>query len=731
MHIQEENKHAITDDQGNFSVENLCAGEYHLQLSHIGCETKKVHLFIAGDTLLKISLPHTASLLGTVVVKGQSQDNKDQPKLSIDRKTLEDNTNKNLATLLENEAGVSSIKNGSGISKPVVQGLYGNRLTVLNNGIIQSGQQWGNDHSPEIDPYTADKITVLKGASAIEYGGGNLGSVVLVEPKSISKEPHLHGQVNYAFESNGNGHVLNTRFEQFTPFIGYRFTATLKKYGDRKTPTYFLNNTGSEEINFSLQLEKKLNDKLYSEFYLSSFNTRLGILRGSHIGNLTDLQSALNQDIPFYTEENFSYQIDAPRQEVLHQLAKAKIKYYINEAQKLEFVLAGQINDRKEFDIRRGDRSDIPALSLLQFTLNTDLKYTQNFKNDWILNFGNQNIFTDNTNNPETGILPLIPDYQTWNWGIYSTLSKARNKTDFNLGFRYDYVQQLALTISNTLPREIIRFTNNYLNLSGLFTVKHNFDNYQSIAYNLGVASRNPGINELYSAGLHQGVSGIEEGDVNLKSERAIKNTFEYKWFPNTNFTLSALAYHQRFDNYIFLNPTDEIRLTIRGAFPVFRYEQTDASIYGLDLSSQFTIGNSLLGKLKYSYLKGDDLSNNQPLIFMPPNSAFGSMTYQPKSDIELSSNLRLEETAFEVNYRFVFQQEHILADQDFVAPPDEYALLGLKLSTNMITPKHKIRYFIKADNLLNETYRDYLNRQRYFADDIGLSVTTGLSFKF
>ena len=731
VHIQEENRHAITDEQGIFSVDGLCAGEYHLQLSHIGCATKKVHLSITQDTLLKLSLPHTASLLGTVVVKGQNPNNKDQPKLSIDRQTLEDNTNKSLATLLENEAGVSTIKNGSGISKPVVHGLYGNRLTVLNNGIIQSGQQWGNDHSPEIDPYSADKISVVKGASAIEYGGGNLGSVVLVEPNRVSQEPHLHGQVNYAFESNGNGHVLNTRLEQYTPLLGYRFSATVKKYGDRKTPNHFLTNSGSEEINFALQLEKKFGDKLFSEFYLSSFNTRLGILRGSHIGNLTDLQTALTRAEPFFTEDNFSYQINAPRQEVLHQLAKAKIKYYLNDNQKIEFVLAGQINDRKEFDIRRGERSDIPALSLLQYTLNTDLKYTQTFDNDWTLNFGNQNILSDNTNNPETGIFPLIPDYRTWNWGLYSTLSKSKNNTDFNFGFRYDYVQQLALTFSNTIPREVIRYNNFFLNYSGLFSVKHNFENYQSLAYNLGIASRNPAINELYSMGLHQGVSGIEEGDINLNSETAIKNTLEYKWFPNTKFTLNALVYHQRFDDYIFLHPTDEVRLTIRGAFPVFKYEQTDASIYGLDISSQFTIGNSILGMVKYSYLKGDDISNNEPLIFMPPNSAYASMTYQPKGDLEINSNFRLEESAFEVNYRIVAEQEHILLEQDFAPPPDGYSLLGLKLSTNMITPKHKIRFFIKADNLLNETYRDYLNRLRYFADDLGLSVTTGVNFKF
>ena len=78
-----------------------------------------------------------------------------------------------------------------------------------------------------------------------------------------------------------------------------------------------------------------------------------------------------------------------------------------------------------------------------------------------------------------------------------------------------------------------------------------------------------------------------------------------------------------------------------------------------------------------------------------------------------------------------VFEQTNILAEQDFVAPPEGYNLVGLKVSSNILTPSYKLRFFIKADNLLNAKYRDYLNRQRYFADDTGISLTFGINFKF
>ena len=84
-----------------------------------------------------------------------------------------------------------------------------------------------------------------------------------------------------------------------------------------------------------------------------------------------------------------------------------------------------------------------------------------------------------------------------------------------------------------------------------------------------------------------------------------------------------------------------------------------------------------------------------------------------------------------EINNRFVFQQKNILIDQDFVPPPPAYNLFGLKLSTNLIFSNFKIRFSVNSSNLFNISYRDYLNRQRYFSDDIGRSLTFGINIKF
>lgn len=220
-------------------------------------------------------------------------------------------------------------------------------------------------------------------------------------------------------------------------------------------------------------------------------------------------------------------------------------------------------------------------------------------------------------------------------------------------------------------------------------------------------------------------MSGIEEGDVNLNSEKSIKTTLGMTAQPTPKWRLESLFYYQNINDYIFLNPQNEVRLTIRGAFPVFKYEQTNAQIYGFDFSSDYTFSEQFNANLKYSFIQGDDLTNSLPLINMPSNNLSASFSYKI---LEMG---RLKNLEITVSDRYVFEQSHLLAFQDFVLPPDAYNLIGLKISTDITLGNSLGTIYISADNLLNVAYRDYLNRQRYFADDLGRNIVIGGSWKF
>ena len=716
---------AVTDSLGYFKIQNLCNGSYHISASHIGCLPKHLFVQITKDTSLIIYLDHNSEVLNEVNIIGEITTATTQESQTLNSEDIAQNSDKNLATMLEDVTGVSSIKNGSGIAKPIVHGLYGNRLTILNNGIAQSGQQWGVDHSPEIDPLVANKIRVIKGVGALEYQGNSLGSVILIEPKQITLDPHVHGNARYFFESNGLGNGINIDFEQYGKLVAWRIVGTLKKSGDNKTSKYYLRNTGNQEANVALQLEKTWNKKLSSDLYFSSFNAELGIVRGSQVGNLTDLENAFQLEEPYFTEDNFSYSIDAPFQRVNHHLLKFKSKYSLNKKQWISLTYAGQYNLRKEFDVRRGGRTDSPSLSLEQKSNFLELKYHHYLPKNWKLKTGIQGNYVDNVNKPETGILPLIPDYISRELGIFALANKSYKQTRFELGVRYDFENRKVATISTGVTREIVRYENNYQNLSAVGGITNDFAKWLSVAYNLGYSVRNPEVNELYSNGLHQGVGGIEEGNPNLKQEVSFKNTLSIKTKIKNKFSFETLLYYQEFQDYIFLNPEDEFRLTIRGAFPVFKYEQKQAQIMGFDAVASYQFFERVELVAKYSFLYGSDKTNNIPLIYMPANNLYGELNYQiPKLG-------PFENVEIQLNNRYVFKQNNLLPSQDYLEAPEAYNLVGVKLSSKKQFKKVKLNTYLRIENLLNVSYRDYLNRLRYFADDLGINAIVGISLSF
>ena len=169
-----------SDTFGNFQVGNLCPGEYHVNVSHLGCAPESMFINLKKDTVVSIFMFHHSELVSEVDVHAHKMETESQTNSTISVSEIVANANKNIAQQIEGIAGVSTLNTGAGISKPIIHGLYGNRVSILNNGIAQSGQQWGNDHAPEIDPFVANHISVIKGASALAFGGVNLGGVVLV-----------------------------------------------------------------------------------------------------------------------------------------------------------------------------------------------------------------------------------------------------------------------------------------------------------------------------------------------------------------------------------------------------------------------------------------------------------------------------------------------------------------------------------------------------------------------
>lgn len=694
---------AVADEAGNFSLPDLCAGKQTFRFSHVGCDNEERTINLRADTAITVYLHHHDNYTETVVVTGKQNLGYSE---ELDQLATDE-----LAGALERITGVSSLRTGTAAAKPVVDGMFGNRLSIQNNGIAQSGQQWGNDHAPEIDPWIAAYVRVVDGVEALKYAGSTVGATVLIEPAPLRETEGRSGKAAYNFQSNGLAHGLNARLSQGGK-TAYRISATGKISGDQQAPDYFLSNTGRREANAALQLARFHDERWTSRLYYSIFNANIGVLRGAHVGNLTDLSLAIEREEPFFTEDKFTYATASPRQAVTHHLLKAETEFRPNDDHRLMLRYGGQLNDRKEFDVRRGERSDEAALSLQQFNHLIETAWHHDLGPDRHLDANLQYELTRNDNQPGTGVLPLIPDYNGNRASGYLAYHHEREKFQYHAGLRFDRQFFEAITISRDLPRRIERFEHVFTTLGASFEMRRQIGERLSLRGGITYRERAPQINELYSNGLHQGVSGIEEGDGDLRPEKSLKMTAGL-FHGGLKWSFYASLFAQPISDYIFLEPQDEFRLTIRGAFPVFLYRAGDALLYGTNLQTIYTPTKRWEIDARLALVRGDNLTEDQPLVFMPTDNLRLGVTFRPAEGWELVAE-----------GLFVARQNRLEEGQDFLVPPAGYALFDFSLGRVWTLPSNRsLRLRAAAQNLLNTSYRDYLDRQRYFADAAGRNI--------
>jgi len=190
----------VSDLLGYFYFNHLCAGAYQVScLHHVGCKPEKFELKLQENRFDTIRIEyHLQELEETKIVAYLFE----LSSLSILRPSeLEKKfgMGKNLADQLKQLPGVSAMSTGNSISKPIIHGMHSNRILILNNGIRQEGQQWGSEHSPEIDPFLSTDVSIVKGANAIKYGSDAIAGVILTAPEKLERKCFLKGKIKTTY----------------------------------------------------------------------------------------------------------------------------------------------------------------------------------------------------------------------------------------------------------------------------------------------------------------------------------------------------------------------------------------------------------------------------------------------------------------------------------------------------------------------------------------------------
>lgn len=714
--VKETNQGAVANANGFYEIKNVCEGEYTLICRHLAYVTQEVKIAIKSNVVQSFELVQSSTELDHVHIEHihEKQESSVQVQ-TLEGSKLDQARSMNLGETMKKFSGVYTFNTGNSISKPVLHGMHSKRLLIFNNGIRQEGQQWGAEHAPEIDPFNVKKITVVKGANSVRYGADAMAGVILVDPSPIivsgvRSDLFLLGNSNGW--GGGIGGLVEGNFKKMK-HLSFRIQGTYKRRGDVSAPNYVMSNTGLQEYSVSGGLGY-YKDKVGAEVYYSLFKSEIAILSASHFGNLTDLNNAIASNKPLIIRD-FTYNIDRPKQDIIHHLVKGKFYYFPNEKNKLELNIAFQENNRKEYDSHNpyGVPNEL-LLPRMQFILQTftgDLNWDHQFHSKLKGNIGVQTLYQTNRRNGAF----FIPNFKNTMIGFYWIENLKLKKWDVEFGARYDinFLESFFFQSGSTTSIPLF-----FHSPSANFGVIYHPSEHVNFRTNIGTAWRPPHVSELYSKGLHHGSASIETGDANLKKENAYNINFSFQ-LKYERFKLEATAYYYFIVNYIYLQPTLQPVLTIRGAFPAFEYNSGDVDIKGIDVDMEAAITKRLKFNSKTSLLWAWNYTENNHVIYMPPFRFNNDLTYEFKNTKVLKSPyISLETTV-------VTEQVNAPQGIDYAPAPPAYFLLGASMGTTFqISSKQTIEVSISATNILNTEYRDYLNRFRYFSHEMGRNIS-------
>jgi iron complex outermembrane recepter protein len=755
-HIHISSKSTNSKKDGSYSISNIPNGSAKVLITYVGYKSIDTTVTITGNLVLNFKMKFKSEELSEIVIKHKDNYfNHSVLEQKINQKAIDKYSSQSLGNVLKEVSGVSLLKSGSTIVKPVINGLHSSRVAIFNNNVKLEDQQWGMEHAPNFDVNAAGKITVIKGASGLQYGGDAIGGIVIIEPISV-KNDTLFGKTITTLESNGRGGSISSSLHKGN-FCDWSWNAqaSLKYFGDRESPDYVLSNTGNREANFSGDV-KYIGKKFDVSAYYSLYNANIGILSASHIGNVNDLYNSINNQIPSVIDD-FTYSITNPKQNVQHHLAKLNYNYYPKDGETISLQYAFQFNNRKEFDLRTGVADSRPALdlNLMTHTVNADYKLSVD---TWDFKSGVMGLFQNNAASPNTGVRPLIPSYNKFDAGIYAIVDKHFSE-DFSIeaGIRYDFSTIEATKFylksrwdeRNYSPQfnDFIEgdFGNQWLtkptftfhNFSASIGTQYSFGKAFEWYFNISRAVRNPNPSEFFSDGLHHSSGMIELGDLRLKQEKSNKigTSLQKRW---SNFKVNVSPFLNYIEDYMFLKPVG-FETTIRGAFPVWEYQQINALLTGIDLNSEWQISEHWQHRLLLSYVNGKDNTNDDAIIDMPPLNINNRIQFNNKSwnnlTLELQSEMVFRQTQFPNNNfitNIIVDGEFVPVEVDISTPPAAYHLLHFSSNFDFKIAKNSMATLgFSVFNLLDTQYRDYLNRQRFYTDELGRNFQLQLKINY
>jgi iron complex outermembrane recepter protein len=226
-------------------------------------------------------------------------------------------------------------------------------------------------------------------------------------------------------------------------------------------------------------------------------------------------------------------------------------------------------------------------------------------------------------------------------------------------------------------------------------------------------------------------------GDLRLKQEQSVKFSTSLQK-KTAKFYLEITPFLNRISNYMYLTPIG-LENTIRGSFPVWEYQQTKAVLTGIDMTTHWNWSENWFQNFELAYVNGQDMSKNLPIIEIPPlhlntkiqysNAKWHHLLLSLKADMVFTQS-RFPNNDFFTNIVVEGNLEPRLVK--ISTPPPAYELLHFYSEMKFKTFKKSWTTLVfSVQNIFNTEYRDYLNKQRFFANEMGRNLQIQLKINY
>jgi iron complex outermembrane recepter protein len=621
-----------------------------------------------------------------------------QPVTVLQGEDLRRKRSTSLGDTLSNELGVSSTSFGPAASRPIIRGLDGPRIKVMENGIDSLDlSSVSPDHGVSIESLNASQIEILRGPATLLYGGNAMGGVVNVVSERIPDR--IFKSVNGNIEVRGNtATVERSGAVNLRGSLNNSISWNIGGF-KRKTEDYDIPGRANEN-------DPESKKGVVSNSATDSESVSLGT---SYIGERGFLGGSFTRFLSEYeipTPESPTIDLKQSRFDLAGELdnpfigfEKLKIRAGYNDYQHNEIENSGEI----------GTSFKNQALESRAELLHAPL---ENWQGVFGVQFQHQDFSA-------LGNEVLVPDTISHSTGFFLLEERNWDKLRLELGGRAEFAQQD--------PKENIRSRTFNLFSASVGATWLFLDNY-SLNLSATQGQRAPTAGELYSDGAHPATGTFDIGDNALNRETS----------HNIDFSLSKLSgttlwkinfFYNHFKNYIFQESADtngdgvadrvdeDGILTSDGDFLVQNFAQMDATFYGIEAEANFTlIPNNLDLRLFTDYVRGK-LDKNGNIPRMTPLRFGLEFNYQAGP---WTANLRTT---------------HVMRQNDVAkleTTTSGYTLLNTEVSYRIKQIKlNGARIFLQGNNLLDEEIRVHTSFLKNFAPLPGRAIVAGFRSDF